>query len=1036
MKKEVKIILEPDVHKSKNGTVFEELIGLILEKQEYQVTKNILITGLEIDLLAKHRLKNEILYAECKAKEKPKSDEIKKFIFAVDYGVEGEKADYGYFIHTEELDSHAAGLKKQLENTKPNVSFIGPNKIFETLERSNIVKSFNQTEIEGNLITKLTLAYSYIGIFYVAIINVGSIPKYFTVFDKVLEPIDDDIIIKTLKNSLKDIQELKHLFVSQRKDPKDKTNIKQDNISNEKDTITDIKESENWYDYTPASIKHFIGRTSLKREIRVFIDNVRKSETNDRVFLLDGKSGWGKSSLLAELRGSSQTLKYWKNRMHVVAVDTRSANTVNFVGLAFKKLVTSALESGFIQKNIFSQDLRITSPYNVLDDESVKELFEELKKRKKVLVLVFDQFEDKFRDEKLFDAFYQFCIDVHDARGNLVVGFSWKSEINVPFGNKASNQFNQLRDYAKCITVPEFNQNDAKQVVRQLESSIGKSIGTDLERRLVESSQGYPWLIKKLCIHTLKQYENGKSIEELLEQELNYKELFDNDLLEVGNEEKRLLDHIAIRAYEGNPFDISELDNETQKLVDKLIHMRLVIRTGTTYNIYWDIFRDYIVTKEIPVLGESYLIRQSGNTCLDTFLIFRKGRKLALNTIIDSYPKQISEKAILNILLELRSLGLLKKQKGNDIFEVTDKVTEVSKEFFQKYITQKFENYTPYIELQKFNTAKITTDDIKDILKKIFKTEKFEENTWHAYAKQLSIWFGLSNLNIKHRLEESKRGRGTYRINKTKHIPYYTPASLFESYSNAQQGKPLNTRKARDLYLLGLTDEKGELTSNIENLKSHVYSEALSINILKKVYTLLKKNPQLSQNDFINSNPQPLANYKTLSSKKQATSIIYSWAKFCIAFESGESINIRVRKRNTGIYYYAFGPNNVLKTLQSFAKNNLPLESNNKRKLRDIEHLGLLDFRNGEYKINANGKLLIESKNPNAILADFAIKDKNIILFLKYCPNKDASPKINEIIESENEFFSYLNSYNSKRAKCSVFFSWAKFLRKEKNGSL
>lgn len=223
MKKEVKIILEPDVHKSKNGTVFEELIRLILEKQEYQVTKNVLITGLEIDLLAKHRLKNEVLYAECKAKEKPKSDEIKKFIFAVDYGVDGEKADYGYFIHTEELDSHASGLQEQLEKNKPNVSFIGPNKIFETLERSNIVETFNQTEIEGNLITKLTLAYSYIGIFYVAIINVGSIPKFFTIFDKSLKPIDDGSTIQLLKDSLKDIQELDYLTVSKKKEFKEKT---------------------------------------------------------------------------------------------------------------------------------------------------------------------------------------------------------------------------------------------------------------------------------------------------------------------------------------------------------------------------------------------------------------------------------------------------------------------------------------------------------------------------------------------------------------------------------------------------------------------------------------------------------------------------------------------------------------------------------------------------------------------------------------------------------------------------------------------
>lgn len=59
--------------------------------------------NLEIDLFAEHKTKNEILYAECKAKIKPKSCEIKNFIYAMDYRVEDKMADYGYFIHTQEL---------------------------------------------------------------------------------------------------------------------------------------------------------------------------------------------------------------------------------------------------------------------------------------------------------------------------------------------------------------------------------------------------------------------------------------------------------------------------------------------------------------------------------------------------------------------------------------------------------------------------------------------------------------------------------------------------------------------------------------------------------------------------------------------------------------------------------------------------------------------------------------------------------------------------------------------------------------------
>ena len=83
MKKAIKIILKSGEHQSKAGAVFENLISTILSSHQYKITKNIHITGLEIDLFAEHNIKNEILYADCKANQKPKSDEIKKFIFSI-----------------------------------------------------------------------------------------------------------------------------------------------------------------------------------------------------------------------------------------------------------------------------------------------------------------------------------------------------------------------------------------------------------------------------------------------------------------------------------------------------------------------------------------------------------------------------------------------------------------------------------------------------------------------------------------------------------------------------------------------------------------------------------------------------------------------------------------------------------------------------------------------------------------------------------------------------------------------------------------
>ena len=195
----------------------------------------------------------------------------------------------------------------------------------------------------------------------------------------------------------------------------------------------------------------------------------------------------------------------------------------------------------------------------------------------------------------------------------------------------------------KSITIPEFSKNDAKQVIHQLEETIEQKVGIELERKLIESSQGFPWLIKKLCIHTLNQIKQGKSIEEILEEELNYLELFESDLIKLDADNKKALDYIAQRAFDGNPFDITESDKISQKILDNLIHERLIIRTGSVYNIYWDIFRDYLVTKEIPVVGESYLLRQSGNTCLEVFLSFEKRKKFTIQDLIEKYPSKISE---------------------------------------------------------------------------------------------------------------------------------------------------------------------------------------------------------------------------------------------------------------------------------------------------------------------------------------------------------------------------------------------------------
>lgn len=71
MKKEIKIILEEGASNKAKGNCFETLIRNLLSIHQYEIKQNIRFTGMELDLIAKHKHKaNEILYVECKAKDK------------------------------------------------------------------------------------------------------------------------------------------------------------------------------------------------------------------------------------------------------------------------------------------------------------------------------------------------------------------------------------------------------------------------------------------------------------------------------------------------------------------------------------------------------------------------------------------------------------------------------------------------------------------------------------------------------------------------------------------------------------------------------------------------------------------------------------------------------------------------------------------------------------------------------------------------------------------------------------------------------
>ncbi|TSA26786.1 hypothetical protein D4R71_03200 [bacterium] len=886
MKKQIKIILDPEISESQKGDFFEDLVRRIFETQRYDITQRVNFTGMEIDLIAKHKDRSETAYIECKARERLDSNDIRTFAFNVGY----REANYGYFISTTEFEHQVAGLIEEMKvkDKYSNLYFWGPDKIFELLESAKVIIPLDLSNIK-HTITKTILSYTYFGTFHILILMKNTIPTKFCVYNaKKASLIRDDDIIEKLKNAIPEIKDLNLLPIT--------SAVKETTEEKFSETVAEVQESENWYDYLPASTKHFIGRKDLKTNLFDFIDQASSKKTSHRIFYIDGKSGWGKSSLITDLRGRTKN-KYYRKRYFVLAVDAWSASSSNFVALAFKKLIDNARKTNFLSTSLFEPRLNIISSFDILGSESVHQLLEDLEHQNKTLILIFDQFEDVFRKPGLFKAFHKFLLDVDEVKSNLILGFSWKSEINIPIEHEAYHLWQHAKNFAHCISMREFNPSEINGVIKQLEKSINKPIGLELKRRLIESSQGFPWLIKKLCIHTYKQIQNGKTIENLVEQDLNCEALFKDDVEGLSPEEIRALNYIAKCSFEGNFFDATEVDEKIDEpVITALIYNRLVVKSGTKYNVYWDIFRDYLVTEKVPPIGESYILRQYVRVCVDVYKLFKDQKKFNLDELKKLHPRHPGPgiRTIDNILRELRSVGLIRKV--GDYFQIAQPGISATEDSFREYMSKKFERYTPYLKLSNLENKKIGISEIVFTLKDVFRGISFTEKTWRTYAKYLISWFQFTNLDIRDRLVGLKSGVQQF-DNRETFTPQQRPKKDIDVFCNLIDQPKIDNlgrlyKSFYDLKSIGLITYSGNKVYMTENgklilkkvgkkeIEKSIAIEALKTKKVNQAAKYFFEHPKCTRKEFGKALSKLTSNINSEAYKKQVNNVLYTWAKF------------------------------------------------------------------------------------------------------------------------------------------------------------
>lgn len=882
---EIKIILEDGSSNKAKGNCFESLVRNLLALHQYDIRNNINFSGMEIDLVAEHKHNKESLYVECKAKEKVSSDELSKFAFNVDF----KEVDKGYFFRTQELESQAGALLSEMkQKTKyKNLTFFEPDDIIKMLSDGKMLFE-PHSKLTKHFISKRILAVTYFGDYFIYLINESNaLPtKYLVVNAQQNEKIVDLVDIDKLKNKISELNNLTLISIISIDRPAPIEN--KSNLSIE--TISEVQESENWYDYLPASANknHFVGRDEIRTKILGYFKEIRDGDSLKRIFYLNGKSGWGKSSLVLELKDRCQN-KHYKKKFYAIAIDTRSAISDNFVALSFKKLIGTAIDDGFLERNIFSKEITFTSSNDLLTSESVKSLNENLKIKNKYLVLIFDQFEDVFRKKDFFKTFYKFLTDVTDLKPNIIIGFSWKSDFFIQSDDPSYHIWQQAKEQAREFTISEFGEKEIDGIIKQLEGSVSQ-LDKGIKERIKESSQGLPWLTKKLCIHIYDQINSGLAKENLIESNLNILDLFKKDEERLSASELKALKIIARKAYDGNFFDETEVGDVIQTdTISSLLHKRLIIRSGANYNIYWDIYRDYLVTGNIPIIGESYLLRQGVNLCLEVFLLFDTNKAESMDTLLAKHPKGISSETLINILIELRNFGFI--QKNDDNYIVSNEI-KISKQGFVEFITNRFQNYTPYIALKKLTQSRISKSDVIQVLKDIFKQD-FQDNTWDSYAKNIISWFLLSDLDIKNKLIEPVKGRGKSKSvqileDKSNLIPRSSLKEILEQIPLLSSNPRLiNSKFNRDILLLDLIDSEFKLTDfgkmvialDEQNQSKQLREKSLTLEKMKSLQKLFIANRKIKAKDVIRQLPTNFFDADKESSKVIYATKAMTWIK-------------------------------------------------------------------------------------------------------------------------------------------------------------
>lgn len=705
--------------KNKNyytGILFESLLQNYLEESGYTIKLRRKYNSLEYDLEGNHVLNGDSVIGEAKAHENAISGQVfTSFVGKLlPLGLTQGKVK-GLFLSTSSLTSEAHDYYQKVQEM--GIRAITGNELFNSickvLKLPKIETLYAQLREQGFTPQSSHILRTENGTYVVIVAgnNINEAPSYFAVFQTNGRLLCDVGFADSLAKTVRELQALQPIT----------TEGKQESTSLFSRTIAKgLAVGTTWIDYRlPAGPKHFVGRVEYIDKVTKHISEKRSSN----IIQVKSRSGVGKSSVLSVL---AENLEH---QAHLIELhDARDIKSILDFYSVLRRFTNSS-KSIHDLRGIEVELERLTAETN-----------------ENTSVFLVDQFESTFTNPSVFQAYESLAVLLLSRFPNIYMIIARKNDQLTTYDDSLIS-LEKINGISTSYLLSDFTTSEAVELIEKINISSTKPVGKDVLSYVQEFSQGFPWLIKRTMAHIVKLVNEGTSQQQLFATALKLDDLFDEELADLDELERDYLSRIAARL----PADYNQLQRQFDedpiltKVLDKLTTTRLLRLTGSTYDTYNDVFKEYLVYRKLPDFTQPSIYRTYPNSLLSLFRELIKKQTFSIENLEQDF--NLSRGTAFNTVKELNNLNLIRRE--GQFWKIPQSVLDTYNQGrLGEYIRRQLSDNDIVSSLigKVAKGDSISADQLSDYLKDKFPFVEANDKTWDTYSTILRSWLAGTRL--------------------------------------------------------------------------------------------------------------------------------------------------------------------------------------------------------------------------------------------------------------------------------------------------